>query len=197
MNKVQYPRSLSTQLLLGALLSLLAAVVTFIAFCIIGNACLDHTVYGIRFSEKMSERQFRRLQAYVTQENITPENLNRLNAWCSREKGIYLTLYRDGQLIYESSASREQAPPAGGFDPEFEDAEREFRLSLSDGTRTQALLYYFAGDAFYFWMIGVSGLMSFAVFSLCFITLVHRKFSYIERLKRNWTSWRAATCPIP
>ena len=185
MNKVQYPRSLSTQLLLDALLSLLVAVVAFIVFCIIGNACLDHTVYGSKFSEKMSERQFRRLQDYVTQENITSDNLSRLNAWCNREKGIYLTLYRDGQLIYESSSSREQALPPGGFDPEFEDAEREFHLSLPDGTKAQAFLYYFAGDAFYFWMIGVSGLMSFAIFSLCFITLVHRKFSYIERLKRE------------
>ena len=76
------------QLLLGALLSLLAAVLTFGLCCLIGNACLDHTVYGNKFSEKMSDRQFRRLQDYVTEENITSGNLSRLNAWCSREKGI-------------------------------------------------------------------------------------------------------------
>ena len=173
------------QLLLGALLSLLAAVLTFGLCCLIGNACLDHTVYGNKFSEKMSDRQFRRLQDYVTEENITSGNLSRLNAWCSREKGIYLTLYKDGQLIYESSASLERVPDSDGFDPESENAEREFSLSFSDGIKVQAFLYYFAGDAFYFWMIGVSGLLSFVVFSLCFITLIHRKLTYIERLKRE------------
>ena len=185
MNKPKYPLSLSAQLLLGALLSLFAAALAFSLFCLIGNFCLDHTVYGNKFSGKMSERQFRHLQDYVIQESITSGNLNRLNAWCSRENGIYLTLYKDGQLIYESSASREQKLNPEGLDPEFEDAEREYPLSFSDGVSVQAFLYYFAGDAFYFWMIGVSGLLSFAVFSLCFITLIHRKLTYIEQLKKE------------
>ena len=185
LNKLLHFRSLSTQLLLGALLSLLAAVLAFGLFCLVGNTCLDHTVYGIRFSEKMSERQFRYLQNYVIQEGITTGNLNRLNAWCGRENGIYLTLYRDGQLVYESSASRERALDFGGYEPESEDAEREFLLTLSDGIKVQAFLYYFASDAFYFWMIGVSGLLSFIVFSLLFITLIHRKLTYIERLKEE------------
>ena len=183
LNKFRRPWSLSTQLLLGAFLSLLAAVLAFSLFYLIGNACLDHTVYGNKFSEKMSERQFRRLQDYVIQENITSSNLNRLNAWCSRENGIYLTLYKDSRLIYESSASAKQKVGSESFIPESEDAEQEFSLSFSDGVEVQTFLYYFAGDAFYFWMIGISGLLSFTVFSLCFITLIHRKLTYIKQLK--------------
>ena len=185
MSKYQRPRSLSMQLLLGALLSLLAAVLAFSLFCLVGNTCLDHTVYGNKFSAAMSERQFRHLQDYVTQENITSETLNRLNAWSNHKNGIYLMLYKDGKQVYESSASREQILDAGDDNPEFEDTEREFSLSLSDGTKVQAFLYYFASDAFYFWMIGVSGLLSFVVFSLCFIALIHRKLTYIEKLKRE------------
>ena len=185
LNKFRHPWSLSTQLLLGAMLSLFAAVLAFSLFCLLGNNCLDHTVYGKKISEKMSERQFRYLQDYVIQENITSDNVNRLNAWCSRENGIYLTLYKDGRLIYESSASQEQKLNTEGLDPEFEDAEREFSLSFSDDVKVQAFLYYFASDAFYFWMIGVSGLLSFFVFSLCFFTLIHRKLAYIEQLKQE------------
>ena len=185
MNNPKFSQSLSTELLLGALISLLAAIVTFIIFCVIGNTCLDHTVYGSRFSEKMSDRQFRRLQDYVTQESISSDSLNRLNAWCSHENGIYLTLYKDGLLIYESTTSRDRSPDPDGFDPVFEDAEHEFGLALSDGVQVQVFLYYFASDAFYFWMIGVSGLLSFIIFSICFITLIHRKLIYIERLKNE------------
>lgn len=183
LNKFQHSHSLSTQLLLGALLSLLAAIFAFGLFCLIGNTCLDHTVYGIKFSEKMSERQFRYLQDYVIQENITSGNLKRLNVWCGRKSGIYLALYKDGRLVYEFSASRERGLDSEDYDPEPENAERKFSLCLSDGIKTQAFLYYFASDSFYFWMIGVSGLLAFIVFSLCFITLVHRKLTYIERLK--------------
>ena len=34
-------------------------------------------------------------------------------------------------------------------------------------------------------MIGVSGLLAFAVFSLCFVSLVHRKLRYIQKLKKE------------
>ncbi len=178
-------RSLSVQLLAGVLLSLFITVLAFGLFFSLGNTLLDHTVYGESFSEKMSDRQFRQLQNYVESEAITTDRLSRLNAWCSRGNGVYLTVYRDGTLIYESSAAKDQTPEPDSFDPAEEDREREYSLRCSDGVETQAFLYYFASDAFYFWMIGVSGLLAFAVFSLCFVSLVHRKLRYIQKLKKE------------
>ncbi len=178
-------RSLSLQLFLGVLLSLLIAVLSFAMFFAIGNGLLDHTVYGESFSHAMSDRQFKQLQVYVTQEEITSKRLSRLNAWCGRGKGVYLTVYQDGVLIYESPIAKEQTRDPDGFDPAAENEEREYALHFSDGVTTQAFLYYFASDAFYFWMIGVSGLLAFAVFSFCFVSLVHRKLRYIQKLKKE------------
>lgn len=177
--------SLSVQLLAGVLVSLLAAALSFGLFFALGNSLLDHTVYGESFAGRMSDRQFRQLQNYVQQEKITTEGLSRLNAWCSRGNGVYLTVYRDETLIYESPVAKE-----GSYDPEefnivAEDAEREYELTFSDGVKTRAFLYYFASDAFYFWTILVSGLLAFAVFSLCFVSLVHRKLRYIQKLKKE------------
>ena len=93
--------SLSVQLLAGVLLSLFIAVLAFGLFFSLGNALLDHTVYGESFSEKMADRQFQQLQSYVEKESVTVDRLSRLNTWCSRGKGVYLTVYRDGTLIYE------------------------------------------------------------------------------------------------
>ncbi len=188
MSKLPSSRSLSVQLLLGALLSLLAAALSFALFFAVGNSVLDHTVYGERFSEKMADRQFRQLQSYVESESITADRLSRLNAWCSRGSGVYLTIYRDGTLVYESPvvrAVRAQPLDPGSFDPAAENAEREYSLRFFDGVETRAFLYYFASDAFYIWMLGVSGLLAFAVFSLCFVTLVHRKLRYIQKLKKE------------
>ena len=178
-------RSLSVQLLAGVLLSLFAAAIAFSLFFALGNALLDHTVYGESFSDRMSDRRFRQLQSYVEQEGITTDRLPRLNAWCSRGGGVYLTLYKDGTLIYESPVVKDQRLDAEDFDPTEENAEREYSLRFADGVETQAFLYYFASDAFYIWMIGVSGLLAFAVFSLCFVSLVHRKLRYIQRLKQE------------
>ena len=180
--------SLSVQLLAGVLLSLFIAVLAFGLFFSLGNALLDHTVYGESFSEKMADRQFQQLQSYVEKESVTVDRLSRLNAWCSRGKGVYLTVYRDGTLIYESPVVRvvrAQPLDPDSFDPAAENAEREYSLRFFDGVETQAFLYYFASDAFYIWMIGVSGLLAFAVFSLCFVSLVHRKLRYIQMLKKE------------
>ena len=177
--------SLSVQLLLGALLSLLAAVLSFALFFAIGNAALDHTVYGEKFSERMSDRQFRQLQSYVERESITTDRLSRLNAWCSRGEGVYLTVYRDGILIYESPVAKEQTFDSEAFDPAAEDMEREYTLVFTDGVTTKAFLYYFASDAFYIWMLGASGLLAFSVFSFCFVSMVHRKLRYIQRLRND------------
>ncbi len=185
MNRKTLSRSLSIQLLLGVLLSLSIAVAAFAVFFALGNGLLDHTVYGESFSDTMSDRQFKQLQSYVTDEEITSGRLSRLNAWCSRGKGVYLTVYQGGVLIYESPVVKDQTFDPEGFDPAAENMEREYALHFSDGVTAQAFLYYFASDAFYFWMIGVSGLLAFAVFSLCFVSLVHRKLRYIKKLKKE------------
>lgn len=188
MSKLPSKHSLSVQLLAGVLLSLFIAILAFGLFFALGNALLDHTVYGESFSEKMADRQFQQLQSYVEKETVTLDRLSRLNAWCSRGKGVYLTVYRDGTLIYESPVVRvvrAQPLDPDSFDPAAENAEREYSLRFFDGVETRAFLYYFASDAFYVWMIGVSGLLAFAVFSLCFVSLVHRKLRYIQKLKKE------------
>ena len=182
--RIQAP-GLSVQLLGGVVLSLLAAAAAFGLFFAAGSALLDHTVYGESFSAKMSDRRFAQLQSYVEQEGITTQKLQRLNAWCSRGGGVYLTVYEDGALIYESPAKKALSAEAEDYDPESEDTEREYTLTFADGVTAQAFLYYFAGDAFYLWMTVISGLLAFALFSICFVALVNRKLRYIKKLKKE------------
>ena len=185
MNSSIRRKSLSVQLLAGGLASLLAAVAAFMVFYSLGNAFIDHTFYSERFANRMAGRQFESLQRFVSQEEITEENLQLLPAWCSRGNGTYLTVYRDGVLIYETPLAKEQQQEPETYDPEKENAEREYTLIFADGMTAQVFLYYCASDAFYFGMIGVSGLLAFAVFSLSFVALVNRKLRYIKRLKKE------------
>lgn len=66
-----------------------------------------------------------------------------------------------------------------------EDPDNEYLLTLHGDVKVRAFLYYYAGDAFYFWMTVISGLLAFAAFSLCFIVLISRKVAYITRLKEE------------
>lgn len=170
---------------MGVLLSMLVAALAFILFFAIGNFLLDHTVYGQDFAERMADRSFEKLQDFVTQEEITPQKLRRLNAWCASHESAYLSLYIDGEPVYESPIREDQEPDLEDSALEMENADQRYELTLSDGTVAEAFLYYFAAEAFYIWMSAISAALAFAVFSICFITLVHRKLRYIQKLKQE------------
>lgn len=178
-------RSLSAQLLGGVLLSLLAAAAVFFLCFALGTKVLDRTVYSEAFMDNMVDRQFQSLQSYVTREQVTAKNLHRLNLWCSQGDQVALTIYRDGAVLYDSSVSAGEDPVPEDYDPAWESPDREYALTLGDGTETQAFLYYYAEDILYYWAAILSGLIAFGAFSLCFIAFVHRKLRDIKRLKRE------------
>lgn len=180
-------RSLSAQLFCGVLASLLAACLVFLASFLLEERILDHTVYGHPFAKEMADKQFEKLQQYVTDEGVTTENINRLNAWCNRGDKVYLTIYWNDTILYVSpiSGKTTQNLNPAQYDLELENPDQEYALTLSDGPVVHAFLDYYAGDAFYFWATAIAGLLAFVTFSLCFITLVHKKISYIKRIKED------------
>ena len=177
--------SLCTQLFFDVLRSLLAAVAVFLVLSWGGDWLLTRTVYGENFTMQATERKFERLQEYVMEEAVTPENLRPLDIWCGRGNQIHLVIYENDRLIYESFYTSQGDPPEEDYTPEMENPEREFALELSDGTQTRAFLYFYAGAAYYYGTIFLSVLGAFVTFSLCFITLIHRKLRYIQQLKKE------------
>lgn len=177
--------SLSTQLFFDVLRSLLAAAAVFLVLSWGGDWLLTQTVYGENFTLQMTERKFEHLQEYVMEEEVTPENLRPLDIWCGRGSQIYLVIYENGRLIYDSFYTSQGQTPVEDYSPELESPEREFALELSDGTQTRAFLYFYASSAYYYGTIFLSALGAFVAFSLCFITLIHRKLRYIQQLKKE------------
>ena len=182
-------KSLPLQLFCAVLISLLVGCFSFAASFFLGNALLDRTVYGNTFSETMAQRRFFQLQEFVKTENISLDNLQRLNVWCSRGDKVYLTLYRDDDLIYESPISGRSRSRSEmnlqEYHPDLEDPENRHTLTLQGDVTVRAFLYYYAGDTFYYGLLILSGLISFLTFSLCFITLISWKVSYITLLKQE------------
>lgn len=177
--------SLGLQLFCAVLISFAVALSVFGIVFLLGNSLLDRTVYGSAYAESMADLQFGLLQEYIDEEEISLDNLQRLNPWCSRGDKVYLTIYHEGILVYESplSGSAKNDLNTHEYDQDEEDPDSKYMLTLNDGVRVRAFLYYYAGDAFYFWMTLISGLLSFAAFSVCFVLLVGRKVAYITQLR--------------
>lgn len=218
LSKKTVSQSLSLQLFCCVMISLFIAVCSFFCCTSIGNTVLGYTVYGDLFVDKMTNKQFDSLKKYIDNNSVTADNLNRLNSWCNKGKGIYLTIYNDNTLLYEStvakifknedleyqkklfqviknntinSASQEffydsyvkDLLEYKKYDVFSEDPGKKYTLLLSDGTKTNVFLYYYPGDAYYYWNIFISGLISFSLFTIFFIGFVNKKLKYIKELK--------------
>lgn len=186
MNK-HISKSLKLQLFFATVISLLTAFAIFGISFLLGNTLLDQTVYGHAFAKRMEERQFSRLQSYVETEAITLGDLQKLDAWYSQGKKIYLTIYNEDTVIYHSPIASKSKSEANShtYDRNAEDPDHEYTLTLYDGTTVYSYLYCYAGSAFYFWMLVVSGLLAFLGFSICFVLLISKKISYITLLKQE------------
>lgn len=182
-------QSLSAQLLCGALGSLLAAIVAFFLVLALGNSLLDHTVYGETFANRMTDKEFSKLQNFVNTEKITEENIQYLNVWNNRNRFLSLIVYKGKNCIYTSPAGYNQDDDSEvqplTLDPSYESPEAEYHLTLSNGDMVQAFLYYYAGDSFYIVLTILSAAAAFVIFSGCFITMVHHKLAYIKKMKQE------------
>ncbi len=174
--------SLKLKLFFSVVLSMAVAVVIFGMVFLIGNVLLDNTVYGHSFAEQMADTQFDKLQGYVEKESISTDNLQRLTAWCSRGEKVYLALYQGENLIFRSHISN-SLDNIQGYDPDLEDPESEYILTLHGDVQVRAFLYYYAGDAYYYLITVLSGILAFVAFSICFILLINKKISYVGTLK--------------
>lgn len=176
-------------MLCGALVSLLAAIAAFSLALALGNSLLDHTVYGEPFAKRMADKEFSELQDFVNAEKITEGNIQCLNAWSNRNDLLSLIVYKGDSCLYASLA-RYQADDGSQMEPlalapSYESPQAEYHLTLSDGETVQAFLYYYAGDSFYIVLTFLSAAVAFAVFSGCFIAMVHHKLAYIKKMKQE------------
>ena len=152
-----------------------------------GQGVLSKTVYGQAFTEQMENQQFSKLQDYVKKESISLENLQRINAWCSRGEKVYLTIYNNGTLVFESNNLDIDYDESEllEYNPDYEDPEREYELILQGDIKVRAFPYYYVGDAYYFLVTIISGLCAFCLFTFCFMTIINRKITYIRLLKKE------------
>ena len=177
--------NLKLQMFGTVLISILVGLVIFGISFPLGNLLLNNTVYSDSFSDKMSDQKFSQLQDYVQEEEISLDNLRQLDSWFSRRNKVYLRIYHQDVAIYESPFYGKARTELNiqKYELSQEDPDRSYALTLNDATAVRAFVYYYGGEAFFFWMTVIAGLLAFIAFSICFVVLINRKVVYITRLK--------------
>ncbi|MDG3131955.1 HAMP domain-containing histidine kinase [Streptococcus suis] len=180
-------KKLKIHLLFSVLISFLLAMIVFVIIISTGNLMLEKSIYSESFINKMTDNQFTKLQDYVYENDISLKNLKRLNAWSSRGEKVYLVIYKDNKLVYESyfsdnSLSEQELEETTA---NFEDLGKEYLLTLNGDVQVKVFLYYYASDLYYYLLTLLSGIIAFAIFLICFIWFINKKIAYVVQLKKE------------
>ena len=91
-------------------LLLIAAAVAMIFFQIINRAgeyLLENYLENSQYVENQNLRYLSRMQAYATENNLTSDDIQSLNKWIQNQKIVYVRIYEDDFLIYDSDYPNE------------------------------------------------------------------------------------------
>lgn len=171
-----------TQMLLGVLISIALAGISFLLCGLLGNLLIERSVYSSTLVQQVEQRKAEELQEYIRSEKITGESIGRLNLWCNRGDQIHLAIYQSGQLLFVNDPN---VPPGTDNSYVEEDLSRHYEIILADENPVEAFLYYYAGDAYYYAMLVICALISCAIFAVSIIAMVSRKVNYIRQLRRE------------
>ncbi len=108
--------SLKTAMAVTLSIGLLLAVVTYFLVEIVGTSVIDNVYLAEEHKEEREKYYAAALQDYVTVNSLTGEDNAAFAAWAKSNRYVYLMVYKDDQLFFDSGSVDEPQtpqPPSG------------------------------------------------------------------------------------
>lgn len=175
-------RRLTLELVMMTLISLIAGVVVAQVVEDVGLRHMLNRLQSEDYYAHQTEDCLERLHAFITENQVTQENIGLLASWAQKESNVYVVFYQDVDALFSSNTI-----------PIDEDAEIALNGSglpyydvlLTDGTLLKAELECYM-DSQMFYLVDIAGYtMGGIVFVLLLFALIHRKIRYINRLNQE------------
>lgn len=122
-------------------------------------------------AQKKSADQF---QDYVTKNHVNSWDKAALDEWIERQNMVYITIYRDDRVIYDSIMS----------DSDYYKSQPYFDIQFQDGT-AKVYLDGFFGYQFYLTAMTITLIIAVLVFLAVCIGFMEKKITYITLLERE------------
>lgn len=165
--------SLTLELILMTIGSLLTAM---LVWSMVENLATEWFLNKLEeegYYEERIDKCLQDLQAFIQDNQVTEDNIERLLVWVQQEKDAYIILYRDVDALFDPYMA------AGSDDMDY------YELTLADGTPIKAEICCYI-DTHYFDLIEILAYtVAGGVFILLLILMIHQKIRYINRLEQE------------
>ena len=198
---------LEIKLIFAVLIALGIAALTFLIGVRASFAVMDDIFYSTDYQERSEKRSMDRLQKFIDENNVSLADLRPLDAWCKQERRVYLSVYVDDALIYDSvlSANADYTVYNSYYSEytseeylnyTYSDADSSSAISVSvpivdfptvqfaDG-EAEVDLYTYYHDWYYNLAAITAALLAFLVFLLVLTGMIRAKLAYIGQLERE------------
>lgn len=164
-------------------LLVIAAAVAMIFFQIINRAgeyLLEKYLENSQYVENQNLRYWSKMQEYATENNLTSDDIQSLNKWIQNQKIVYVRIYEDDFLIYDSDYPNEELSIAESAAGKYS-WESYYVLELSDKNLDVMISGNFSYQL-YNWILVGSICISFVIFFTLVLMGIRKKMHYISRL---------------
>lgn len=180
------------ELLLTVVCTLAVAALCYTMLQAAAYRVLDRIVDTPAFLEKQERQAIGRLQKYVTDNQLSTKDKPAFDQWVSEEKDVILSLFQDGQTIYDSIDNyildipqEEYLQPIADLEDEGFDYMRPvpfYDITFTDGT-AKAMVTCFFEYRYYSFAGGCAVFLAFLVFVTLLLLCIRRKTRYITQLE--------------
>ena len=207
MIKRRLANRLEVKLIFAVLISLGIAALAFLIGVRCSFAVMDNIFYSTDYQKRMEQRGMDRLQDFINENEVSLSDLRPLDEWCRQERRVYLSVYADEILLYDSvlSANADYTVYNSYFS-EYTN-EEYVNYSYSDDTSAVAVskglpqeefptvqfidgeagvdLYTYYQDWYYNMATVAAAVLAFLVFLLVLTGMIRAKLAYISQLERE------------
>lgn len=134
-------------------------------------------------TQRYNDKYISQIQKYITQQNISSKDLDRLDEWVNDNRLIYIQIKNDNKLIYSSDFDMDGTQSYDYDFPMFP-ADSYYDIQLSDDTVQIFIMGMYSYKAYTIALVA-DIMASFILFFLIAMFGIRRKIIYINQLSRD------------
>lgn len=196
MQTVSKKNSLGLSLVRLLLISMAASVLCFWAANVVGDSLVQVYYLNNDYLEKRDAQYIQDLQEYVTENRVSAEDSEAISQWVYRQQLVFIQVYRDGFLLYDSGAGGAADWQEEEIGMDYLDWSGYYEVHFSDGLAQVVIDGTYVYQLYNYSLMASIGL-SFLLFLILMITGIRKKMQYIQVLSGKLNCWRAVIWITP
>ncbi|AZK45648.1 sensor histidine kinase [Paenibacillus lentus] len=185
MNKIFLWGNLKFKLILSLIFSLTLSLVLFLLFQATGEDILERYLTKTSFIEKQEQLTISEFEKYVSENNLTLNDHDKIAKWIRETKYVNVYIYKDNKLIYATDGYTTATEDSGLLlNPHLRSDPQFSYIQFSDAEVQIYMECFF--EYKYYYIVTISGVViSFLFFIVIMLFFINKKTSYIGVLENE------------